>query len=197
MRKSIKIDLSDNTTYGELAERLLPALSTMLQNGLIKGYRLGPYSAGNLTSNDIERFKIDGSIKKYAIHEVLENVPLEKTKHEEYQYFDCNRVRTTSDRYRNFKKNGVKCIKCGFEGQYFILERPIVKRPKSKIGWHFNLYGLDKFGHEIMLTRDHIIPLSLDGPDELSNLQPMCAPCNFDKGSAIEWPGGPLEIIQI
>lgn len=34
-------------------------------------------------------------------------------------------------------------------------------------------------------TIDHIIPISLGGPDILSNMQLMCSQCNGNKGSEV------------
>jgi len=36
-----------------------------------------------------------------------------------------------------------------------------------------------------MLTKDHILPVSLGGSDELDNLQTMCDKCNSKKGNKI------------
>ena len=87
----------------------------------------------------------------------------------------------TSARYRLFKLKGTVCVHCGVVGTFFSLDLPRTeKRP------HFNLYGLDKNGIEVMLTKDHILPRSKGGTIDMDNLQPMCERCNCKKGNKIE-----------
>jgi 5-methylcytosine-specific restriction endonuclease McrA len=40
-------------------------------------------------------------------------------------------------------------------------------------------------GESKPLTMDHVIPLARDGKHELSNIQPLCLPCNSWKGNRV------------
>ena len=93
-----------------------------------------------------------------------------------------HKINTNSKRYILFRQKGTKCVACGIEGQYFAKEKD--KHHVDEV-YHFNLYAV-KDGKEILMTQDHIKPKSLKGSNDLSNLQPMCMPCNCAKGSKYE-----------
>jgi len=89
---------------------------------------------------------------------------------------DGDLIRMGTLRMRNFKVHGTTCVRCGLVGAYFDKER----NPKSH-EFHLNLYAL-KGEREILMTKDHIISLAMGGPNQMENLQTMCAPCNNKKG---------------
>lgn len=122
---------------------------------------------------------------EYSLEEVFTLVPVirehnrksrEVYKSSEGTYY----VNLNSLRLRLFKTKGVVCVKCGLKGQYFALERLALENP------HFNLYGIDLEGDEVLFTKDHIIPSSRNGSNALFNLQTMCYPCNSLKGNKLE-----------
>jgi 5-methylcytosine-specific restriction endonuclease McrA len=82
-------------------------------------------------------------------------------------------VYTKSLRYATFYQKGCKCVSCGKEGTYFLLD------PGDRSGRrHFNLYAEDG----TLITKDHIIPKKLGGKDTINNMQTMCVICNRAKG---------------
>lgn len=89
-------------------------------------------------------------------------------------------IHALSDRYKLFFTKGYTCVDCGIVGQYFALERNwnIDQR------YHLNLYGIDENGEEVQFTKDHIIPKSLGGKNQLDNYQTMCKCCNNKKGNS-------------
>ena len=87
-----------------------------------------------------------------------------------------------SHRYQLFAKEGVDCVNCGIKGKFFALERGFGDNPKK---FHFNLYGKDEEGKEIMITKDHIMPRSKGGRNKLTNYQPMCYRCNNKKSNKV------------
>lgn len=94
--------------------------------------------------------------------------------------FDGDTIKANSLRYQVFFTKGMTCPICGATGAFFAKE----KHPND-VSWHLNLYALDEDGNELLMTKDHIFPKSKGGTDDLSNLQPMCARCNYNKGDSI------------
>jgi 5-methylcytosine-specific restriction endonuclease McrA len=85
-----------------------------------------------------------------------------------------------SKRYRVFLLSGTKCAICGIEAQYFAQEKF-----KEHNKFHMNLYAV-RNDREVLMTRDHIIPRSKGGSDNLDNQQTMCFYCNTRKGDKVE-----------
>lgn len=80
-------------------------------------------------------------------------------------------VKINSKKLFVFKKSLI-CCSCGIVGDRILLQQVKDESP------HFNLYS-----GSILMTQDHIIPLSKGGPDSLDNLQTMCFNCNSKKGN--------------
>ena len=97
-------------------------------------------------------------------------------------------VKMYSQRYQVFKTKGTKCVKCGIEGTFFALERGAHNQQNTD-RYHFNLYGLNELGEEVLITKDHILPKSKNGKNSVENYQPMCIHCNGIKSDRYEGDG--------
>lgn len=93
-------------------------------------------------------------------------------------------VHPISLRYMTFYQKGTKCVCCGKEGTHFKLcgDENTNRR-------HFNLFAEDG----TLITKDHIVPKSKGGKNRVDNMQPMCEPCNKEKGA--KYPGLEKEYI--
>jgi len=123
----------------------------------------------------------------YLPEEVLPFVLFEKRKtgksglHQKRD-FDGDLINMASSRLQMFVQKGLTCVVCGLTGTHFVKERSL-----GNTSWHFNLYGMSKNGKsEVLMTKDHIVPVSKGGPDRQSNFQPMCFRCNNAKGNQDE-----------
>jgi hypothetical protein len=76
------------------------------------------------------------------------------------------------------------CCECHLPLEYFAIETTFSRYDKrgSKM-FHINGYGL-KNGEEIMLTRDHIIPISKLPREIPNNYQTLCRLCNVRKANS-------------
>ena len=85
-------------------------------------------------------------------------------------------VNMDSQRYFVFRVSR-RCAACGLEGMKMLLEmNPRDKNP------HFNLYAIEH-GELVLMTKDHIQPISAKGKNVLSNYATMCSTCNNLKGN--------------
>lgn len=131
----------------------------------------------------------------YTVEQVLPFVYFESLSKDEgadrqLKNFDGDLIDMTSDRYRTFSAKGTDCVKCGFKGLYFAKERDknAGVGKTQKVRFHFNLYGVDEKGQQIMLTKDHIFPTRAGGADILDNMQTLCQACNCKKGGVLPFP---------
>lgn len=120
--------------------------------------------------------------KKYNIDEVFNMIGEEylvkntdNWKHKSDIVVDGFNVRPISLRYMTFYQKGTKCVCCGKEGTHFKLCGDEATNRR-----HFNLYADDG----TLITKDHIIPKSKGGLDQVSNMQTMCFDCNKAKGNS-------------
>ena len=116
----------------------------------------------------------------HGVDELLKHVELHHTKKDQVE-IDGDMIKIGSDRYKTFKFKGLVCVKCRLEGSFFGKEKNL-----NNTTWHMNLYGYNTNGEEILMTKDHILPICKGGKDVLDNYQPMCITCNFEKGGNLE-----------
>jgi 5-methylcytosine-specific restriction endonuclease McrA len=52
-------------------------------------------------------------------------------------------------------------------------------------------------GQQQPLTPDHVKPLALGGANDISNIQPLCGPCNYSKGAReVDYRTLPLILVE-
>lgn len=107
----------------------------------------------------------------------LETIFADIDKNEKHKLSSSGKqFKLTSVRIKLFRTKGADCVTCGIKGKIFRLETHDVS-----INPHLNLYAENEEGELILMTKDHIIPKSKGGPNELQNYQPMCTKCNNAK----------------
>lgn len=108
---------------------------------------------------------------KLSIEPILELIRSDKP----YAYVEGIRVKVGGVRLETFATKGVDCVSCSLKGEFFRVE-------DNTSGAHLNLYAINPYGHEVLMTRDHIIPRSQKGPDTVDNMNTMCTHCNGRRG---------------
>jgi hypothetical protein len=118
-----------------------------------------------------------------VIQYILENekLPL-KEKRKKFTDGDFS-AKIQSLRLRTFALKGLKCARCERVGSFFAFE--VAEKSHPNTNWHLNLYSIDEYGQEMMMTMDHIHPKSKGGLNSLSNTQTLCSRCNFLKADKI------------
>ena len=115
------------------------------------------------------------------VEEKVKDVLFEKKRNLSKVDFDGDMIKGNSQRYQTFFTKGCRCVKCGIEGKYFVKEKHL-----KDISFHLNLYAIDENEKEILMTKDHIIPKSKGGANDISNYQTMCKKCNEAKENRLE-----------
>lgn len=123
--------------------------------------------------NQLQHYGLDRK-ETYTIEQVMPHL----LKRQGEAVFDGDSIRLFGNRYGCFINSGLKCHACGLEGTVFIKEKH-----RCESIWHFNLYGYNEQGNEVLFTKDHIIPRSRGGSNKVENLKTMCRPCNEKKNN--------------
>ena len=118
--------------------------------------------------------KVIKKIKKFSISDGCDWIA--KESNQQKDFYRCK------DRIDCFLTKGFICVKCNLRASHFSLEEI---ESDSFSGITLNLYGEVK-DVLMLFTKDHIIPKSKGGADDLSNYQTMCWSCNKNKGNNIE-----------
>ncbi len=80
-------------------------------------------------------------------------------------------------------KHGARCVHCGIEGHVAI---PVYNDPNNTITVGLLVLVTSSKGYETILTKDHIIPISIGGANADANYQVLCSECNNIKDSTFE-----------
>jgi len=110
------------------------------------------------------------SRKHYYLH--LEQ---EKRRSTQWKLNNPDKVKDYSHR-KSIRKRNAKC-----KGTHTYAEWQSLK-----LAYDFTCPLCNRKEPKIKLTKDHIIPISKDGSDDISNIQPLCAACNASKGNKID-----------
>lgn len=86
--------------------------------------------------------------------------------------------------FQSLQGKPICCWRCGLEASRWIADGSKNAANRQPV---LNLYCTSKSGSSVtMMTRDHIIPSSLGGKNDVENLRPGCENCNSRRGNKID-----------
>lgn len=102
--------------------------------------------------------------------------------------FQCVPIANRSERWNKpifqfIKDNTILCVCCHRKGTHVITYRQIGEPPGTL---HTDVFCQTP-RNMVLMTVDHILPVSLGGFDRITNLRPMCARCNSKRGNDITY----------
>lgn len=100
-------------------------------------------------------------------------------------------VKMKSHTVKLFDEKGITCVSCGVTGVIAVVESA-----GTNHGKHCNIYGVNSAGKLVSMTKDHIIPKSKGGKNELSNHQVMCQKCRSQKSNKMQKEAGTRVAVQ-
>lgn len=96
------------------------------------------------------------------------------------------RKRVASIRNNNCDET-LSCVRCGIKGTHVVSYR---QRGEPVGVKHRDLFSEQSNGTFVLMTKDHILPVSRGGNNKTANMQLMCGRCNSVKGNVVseaEW----------
>lgn len=171
MEKKYKIVLK---LEKEISEEEFQILNNDLKKGLFKKMQDDGWR------HSLEKQKLKNKVTNH----ILARYPAEtifkliRSKVEFFKFENYN-FSIAKKRYMIFADNPF-CVCCGIEGTEMVLEKPQYDAVP-----HFNLYAYTDEKMPILMTKDHIHPVSKGGDNDVDNLQTMCSKCNNMKSNCL------------
>jgi len=138
-----------------------------------------------------------GRFTKDEIYDMFGRPPVNRSKI--VHTINGERTSVNQLRLRVFWSSNFRCQACQAELTHFyqeahandpqvkyLLEFPPVDGT-SGFKFHLNAYGINSYGHECMMTIDHIRPKAHGGSNRERNLTTLCSNCNGKKGADLNW----------
>lgn len=112
------------------------------------------------------------------IYDIEQVIPLVRANKKSHKMFYGDIINFGTMKLRCFRRSGTKCHCCGLHGKFFLKERH--NHGNGSTEYTLQLYAI-RNGKEVLMTCDHIRPISKGGTGHLENLQTLCFTCNQRK----------------